>query len=208
MTRRLLVYGDSNTFGTGPMRTLDDDPIHPAGVRWGDVMAGELGDGWEVIVEGLPGRTTVHDDPVEGAHLNGLTVLPAILGSHRPIDLLAICLGTNDQKHRFGLTAQDVALGAARLVRAAMLTGWVGRVLVVTPPPVKERGDFREMFRGAETRCRGLSAEMARFGAREGAEVFDAGTVIETDEADGIHWSAASHDALGRAVAVVVRGLG
>ena len=208
MTRRLLIYGDSNSFGTGPTRRLDEDPIHARGVRWGDVLARELGEGWEVIVEGLPGRTTVHDDPLEGTHLNGLTVLPAILGSHRPIDLLAICLGTNDQKHRFGSTAQDVALGTARLVRIAMLTGWVGRVLVVTPPPVKERGDFREMFRGAETRCAGLSAEMARFAAREGAEVFDAGTVIETDEADGIHWSAEAHGALGRTVAGVVRDLG
>ncbi len=48
--------------------------------------------GWHVIAEGQPGRTTVHDDPVEGAHRNGLTVLPAMLESHRPIDVVLVML--------------------------------------------------------------------------------------------------------------------
>ena len=48
---------------------------------------------WEVIAEGHPGRTTVHDDPVEGAHRNGLTVLPSLLESHRPIDAVILMLG-------------------------------------------------------------------------------------------------------------------
>ena len=34
-------------------------------------MANALGDDWTLIEEGLPGRTTVHDDPIEGIHLNG-----------------------------------------------------------------------------------------------------------------------------------------
>jgi lysophospholipase L1-like esterase len=205
--RRVLLYGDSNTFGTGPTSQLGTDVVHAPGVRWGDVLADRLGAEWQGIIEGLPGRTTVHDDPIEGAYRNGLTVLPAILQSHRPIELLVICLGTNDQKQRFGLLAQDVALGIARLVRESLASGHVGKVLVVTPPPLKERGEFAEMFHGAESRGAGLAGHVARFAAVEGAAFFDAGSVIAVDETDGIHWSADAHRALGLALVDVVRGL-
>ncbi|MDJ0638782.1 MAG: SGNH/GDSL hydrolase family protein [Paracoccaceae bacterium] len=204
---RILIYGDSNTFGTGPMGSLQADPVLPPGARWGDVLAGSLGEGWHVVIEGLPGRTTVFDDPVEGAYRNGLTVLPAILHSHRPIDLLVICLGTNDQKQRFGLGAQDIALGLARLTREALASGTVARVLLVAPPPVRERGDLAGIFQGAEVRCGGLAAEIARFAEVEGAAFFDAGSVISVDELDGVHWSAASHEDLGLALVDVVKGL-
>lgn len=203
--RRVLCFGDSNTFGTAPMRDLADDPIHPRHVRWADVAAAELGTGWDVVVEGLPGRTTVFDDPVEGKYRNGLRTLRAVIESHRPIDLLILCLGTNDTKQRFDLGPQDIALGVARLVREARQTGFVARALVICPPPVREKGDLAEMFRGAEARFEGLPAQMRRFAAVEGADFLDAGEVIAVDPLDGVHWNADAHEALGRAVAGKVR---
>ena len=159
------------------------------------------------MVEGLPGRTTVHDDPVEGEHRNGLRTLRAIIESHRPLDLLILLLGTNDTKQRFALGPQDIALGVARLIREAQETGHVAQVLVICPPPVRERGDLAEIFTGAEARCEGLSEHMARFAGENIAAFMDAGTVIKVDPVDGVHWSADSHDALGRAVAGKVRTL-
>ena len=205
--RRLLIYGDSNTFGTAPMARLLDEGVIRRGCRWGDVLAAGLGAAWDVVIEGLPGRTSAFDDPIEGAYRNGLTVLPAILHSHGPIDVLAICLGTNDQKHRFGLRAQDVALGLALLVREALASATVGKVLVICPPPLQLCGDFREMFAGIDERSKGLAAEMERFVTEEGAAFFNAGQVIEVDEADGIHWNQEAHAALGAAMVDVVRGL-
>ena len=207
MTRRVLIYGDSNSFGTMPMASLGAEGIFPKDVRWGGVMARELGEDWDVIVEGLPGRTAVLDDPIEGAYRNGLTVLPAILMSHRPIDLLIICLGTNDQKHRFGLMAEDVALGLGRLAREAFASGAVAEVMLMAPPPLRMCGPLKDMFLGIDERSAGLAAQIERFAAVEGAAFFDAGRVIEVDPLDGVHWSAEAHDALGRAMAQEVREL-
>ena len=204
--KRILCYGDSNTFGTGPMETIESDPILPRGARWADVLAAELGENFEVAVEGLGGRTTVFDDPVEGNWKNGLTMLKGVIGSHRPIDLLIVCLGTNDLKARHGLLAQEIARGMGVLLREANATGHVAEMLVMSPPPVKERGDFAIMFEGAERRGAGLAHELERFATNEGARFFDAGSVIESCELDGIHWTAESHGVLGRALADVVRG--
>ena len=189
------------------METLASDGIFPKDVRWGGHLGRGLGPDWDVVVEGLPGRTSVLDDPIEGEHLNGLRVLKAIIMSHRPIDVLVIALGTNDQKSRFGLNAQDIALGTRRLVREAMATSEVGRVLVMAPPPVAPVGDFAAMFAGAEVRMAGLAAEMERYAGEEGAAFFDAGAVIAVDPSEGIHWKAEAHRILGEALVPVVFGL-
>ena len=203
----VLCYGDSNTFGTGPMASLGDDPILARDARWAGVMAAELGPDWDVIVEGLGGRTTVHDDPIEGAYRNGLRTLQAILESHRPIDLLIICLGTNDTKQRFNLGPQDIALSVARLVKEAAKLDVVGKILIICPPPVRELGDLAEIYRGAEARCVGLADHMARFASASGAAFLHAGEHIAGDDLDGVHWSVESHKILGMAVAGKIRGL-
>ncbi len=201
---RILAYGDSNTFGIGPMPSLDTDVVHPKGTRWADVLAAALPEA-EVIVEGLPGRTTVHSDPIEGEHLNGLAVLPAIIGSHRPIDVLVVCLGTNDLKARFGLAAQDVALGMKRLLLAAKASGHVVHCLAIAPPEPIAAGDFAQMFKGVEGRATGLAHEMARMAGITGAAFLDAGAHIAVDPLDGIHWSIESHATLGQAVATKIK---
>lgn len=203
--RKVLIYGDSNSFGTAPTPRLGDECVHAPGVRWGDVMARDLGRDWSVVVEGLPGRTAVLDDPVEGAYKNGLSVMPAIVQSHRPIDIAVICLGTNDQKARFGLGAQDVALGIVRLARETLATDMVGQVLIIAPPPLDEREDFAEMFAGAKVRGAGLAQHLARFADAEGIAFQDAGKVIAVDPTDGIHWSAKAHAALAPVVAARLR---
>ena len=94
-----------------------------------------------MIAEGHPGRTTVHDDPIEGEHRNGARILPALLESHRPIDLLAIHLGTNDLKPRFSAGPADIAAGLERLVRMARASaagpgGGAPAILLLCPPPI------------------------------------------------------------------------
>ncbi|MDA8586780.1 GDSL-type esterase/lipase family protein [Rhodobacteraceae bacterium] len=208
MTKRALIYGDSNTFGSMAMPKLGAGGIFPKGERWGDVLAAGLGADWDVVIEGLGGRTSAFDDPIEGEFRNGLRILPAIIYSHRPIDLLIVALGTNDQKHRFGLRAEDVALGIARVVREALATGEVRQALVIAPPPLMCVGAFAEIFAGIDVRSIGLAQQIEAKARDLGAAFFDAGAVISVDPVDGIHWTGQAHQDLGHAMIDVVLGLG
>ena len=204
----LLIYGDSNTHGilpvsaTAPPSRLSDDD------RWAGHLARGLGTGWRVTVEGLPGRTCALDDPVEaGPWRNGLTVLPAILHSHKPIDIVAIMLGTNDQKARYHLTAQDIALSLARLVAEARFQLPGTRIMVICPPAVRECGALAEMFGGTETRFVSLPHRIADMTADLECGFFDANTAISVDPEDGVHFSAAAHKTLGMAMVPVFEGM-
>lgn len=208
--RTILCFGDSNTHGTRAMPDLDARDRFDKPQRWPQVMAGALGHGWEVIAEGLPGRTTVFDDPVEGAHKNGLTVLPALLETHRPLDLVILALGTNDTKMRFSAPAFDIAKGLERLATMVRLSGsgpegGAPAVLLAAPVPVVETGVLAPMFAGATEKSRALAPILQNTARRLGTGFIDLGQVAEVDPVDGVHLTAESQAAIGQAMASAVR---
>ncbi len=144
----ILCYGDSNTWGYDPV-TQDRFPVEE---RWPGVLAQELGAGYRVVEEGLGGRTTVWDDPIEG-YKNGREYLIPCLETHKPIDLITILLGTNDLKKRFSVSAYDVAASAGVLIdvvqkSAAGIGGRAPEILLMAPPPFARLSEFAEMFEG------------------------------------------------------------
>ncbi len=208
----ILCFGDSNTHGTKPIPAQDVIDRHGPDVRWPGVMAKELGPGFRVVEEGLPGRTTVHDDPIEGAHMNGLTALPMLVGSHSPLDIVVLMLGTNDLKNRFAVSASDIAASIERLVaNLRFLCAAPGRrqpeVLLVSPPPIQEVDWLAEKFVGGAARSQGLGAAIRRSAGRLGAAFLDAAEHIAVSPIDGLHYDAAAHATLGRAIAAAVRQL-
>ncbi len=211
MTNRvILCFGDSNTHGTAPMKDSDQKDRFDRETRWPRVMASALSDGWDVIEEGLPGRTTVHDDPIEGAWKNGLALLPAILNTHRPIDLVLIMLGTNDLKARFSVTAGDIAASCGKLADevARSQTGPEGKspkVLLIAPPRLVKTGAVFECFEGAVPKSMQVAGHLKTEANRRKAAFFDAGSVIDVDQIDGIHLNADAHLTLGGALANEVR---
>ena len=206
--RSLLLFGDSNTHGTKPLPDLGVSDRFGRDERWPGRLRKLLPD-WEVIEEGHPGRTTVHDDPVEGNHRNGLTVLPALLESHRPLDVVAVMLGTNDLKERFSVNATDIAHSLERLVRLILASGagpgqGAPGVLLICPPPIVEVGCLAGMFAGGAAKSRMLAAEVRKAAARVGVPFLDAGEVVTVSPIDGIHYDAAANPALAGAVAAAI----
>jgi len=203
--KTVLCFGDSNTWGAVPVTRMDESPRHPPSVRWPGVMQAALGADWQVIAEGLPGRTTVLEDPIEGEYLSGRLSLRPCLESHKPLDLVVLMLGTNDFKRRFNLVAEDVAAGVGRLLaeirQFAALATPPPRVLLVCPPPIRVAGIFTTMFAGADERFRPLPALLQALAARQGAAYVDAGNLIRASADDGIHYDAEAHGILGRALA-------
>jgi lysophospholipase L1-like esterase len=208
--KTILCYGDSNTWGYN----AETAGRFPWETRWPNVMARALGDGYTVIAEGLNGRTTVWPDPVEGEHKNGKTYLIPCLESHYPIDLVIVMLGTNDLKHRYDLSAWDIASGAGTLVQMIQGSafgpdGNSPRVLLIAPPPTRTTGTpFEEMFPDSDGKSRDLARQYARVAAELECDFFDTSTVISSSKVDGIHLEPGEQVKLGEAVAGVVRRIG
>lgn len=207
MAKRVLCYGDSNTWGYNPhTKERYDDKT-----RWTRVLVRCLGSDYEVIEEGLNGRTTVWEDPIEG-YKNGYSYLIPCLESHKPLDLVIILLGTNDLKARFSLSAADIAAGAGVLVKAVLqsMAGRAGKsppVLLLAPPPVAQLTEFAEMFQGAEAKSLKLGAHYRSVAQEFNCAFIDTSQVIVSSPVDGIHLEAIEHAKLGEVVASKVKEL-
>lgn len=203
--KRVLCFGDSNTWGQDPLtgERLAKD------TRWTGVLAKDLGPSYEIIEEGMNGRTTVWDDPIQG-YANGQDYLVPCLKSHHPLDLVIIMLGTNDLKNRFSLSARDIAKGAAVLVSIVLKSDCgvkqaAPKVLLVAPPPVTEVGEHAESFIGAKAKSKKLAEHFGKIATECGCALLDAGAIVVSSRIDGIHLDKEEHIKLGHAMALKVK---
>jgi lysophospholipase L1-like esterase len=201
----VLCFGDSNTWGSATDGR--PDTRYEPDERWPGVLRKRLGAGWHVVEEGLGGRTTVSEDPVEGKDRSGLWYWPTCLDSHRPLDWVVIMLGTNDLKARFNKSPWEVAAGLGKLIEIARSPQWgrggkPAQVIAVCPPkfvPLAER--FVELFEGGIEKSRHLPGEYRKVAATLGARFIDANAVAKSSAYDGIHLDLDAQIAIGNAVA-------
>jgi lysophospholipase L1-like esterase len=203
--REILCFGDSNTWGYDPV----SKGRFPNGVRWTGVLQAALGPGYRVIEEGLNGRTTVWEDPVEGDKVGKRHLLPC-LESQAPLDLVVLMLGTNDTKKRYSAPPKDITAGVGVLldILARCTAGRDGAappVLVMAPAPLTKLTEFDQLFDGGVEKSRALAPLYAELAKARGCPFFDAGTVVKCSDVDGVHFEAAAHRSLGEAVAREVK---
>ncbi len=187
--RTVVLFGDSNTWGYIPG---SNGRRFPRDVRWPTRLADALGTDWDVIAEGLNGRTAAIDAPWSEGR-NGLTYLLPCLQSHAPVDVLVIYLGTNDVG--YGLTPYNIARCIARLVRVAR-SAEAGdpHVIVVCPPPF----DGHALGQAYAQMCDDLGVELLDL---DGIATYD----VVGDDVE--HLGAASHAAVAAAVEERLRRL-
>jgi lysophospholipase L1-like esterase len=209
--KSILCYGDSNTWGCIPLQGPDPARRFPPDTRWPGVLRRELGDGYWVVEEGLSGRTTVWDDPLE-LHRNGRELLLPTLLTHQPLDLVIVMLGTNDLKHRINASAAEIAAGAGMLIDIVTGSGCgpdgrAPQTLLVCPPPIAEVDQFDDEFEGGTEKSRQLAGHFTAIAEARSCAFVDAGSVISLSDVDGIHLEASEHERLGLVVAEQVRPL-
>ena len=212
--KTVLCYGDSNTYGS---RGIDFDILetsfiashyrYPKEKRWTGILQKELGNDYTIIEEGLNGRTTVWDDPIEGAYKNGLTYLTPCLESHAPIDMVVLMLGTNDLKTKFSVSASDIAQSIGVLVNTIQQSsvgpdGTKPKVLILCPPPLGKLSYLEGLFGEAGLKkSQQLAKNYSKIAKLYGCHFIDTGKIIKTCLIDGTHYEPKELEKLGKSVA-------
>ena len=206
--KTILCYGDSLTWGYDPQ----GPGRHALQDRWPSVLQGVLGPDVQVIAEGLNGRTTAFDDFAAGADRNGARVLPTLLTTHAPVDLVIVMLGTNDMKPFICGQAIGAKQGMQRLINIVRghdypLEAEPPEILVMAPPALIETADpdFAALFAGGMAQSRMLASLYSDLADVEDCGFLDAGSVAATSPADGVHLDADNTRAIGRGLEPIVR---
>ena len=88
--------------------------------------------GYLVQEEGLCGRTTIFDDPLRAGR-RGTELLPVVLETHSPIDIVILMLGTNDCKSHYGASAEVIGLGIRQLIQQVKAGVPDAKLILVSP---------------------------------------------------------------------------
>ena len=210
--KRVLCYGDSNTWGFIPAT----GERYPETVRWTGLLQTMLGADHQIVEGGLNGRTTVWEDPVRD-FMNSAAYLGPCLLSQFPLDLIVFMLGTNDLKQRFHLNAWSIAEGLRqnlRLIARSAEQGGVQKpaILVVAPILIGdniELSPFADEFEGARTIeiSRQLGRKMARVAEEMGCYFLDAAPLAAPSRKDAIHMEPEGHRAIADALAQQIRAI-
>jgi len=211
MKKRIVCFGDSNTWGYIPI----SGHRYNESIRWPARLQEMLGCDYTVVEEGLTGRTTVFDDLFD-PYLNGIKYMPVVLRTAAPIDLLIFMLGTNDFQSHIPAgnpvsTARAVQfmLEEARKLDLDRPNGEKMKILLISPIEISE---VRLTFKDNDVtdsqsidNSRKLGKHMKIVAEQLGVEFIDAAPLIQPGKVDGVHLDADGHAKMAKLVYAKVK---
>lgn len=210
--KRILCFGDSNTYGLSPEWVVGRPGRYDERTRWPCVLQRLLGEDFRIIEEGLSGRTTVFDDPTATGR-RGLDFIGVCIESHQPLDLVILMLGTNDTKSLFGAPPFLIAEGMRRLAEAALnpygsFMFPAPRVLIAAPVPLGSAALSLPdgiTDSAALEKSRLLAGFYKQTAGRLGCDFIDLAEFAEVSPLDGIHLPPEGHLSIAEAFAEKIK---
>lgn len=209
--KRVFLYGDSFVFGKVGGKNERFDFTQ----RFSGVLQKIIGSNYEIIEEGLRARTLSGENGFFEQR-DGLEQFGPILGSHLPLDVIVIMLGTNDFNSKSSKSLKDIQTDLQNY--DIKIKEWceflevsIPKVLLISPPKIKP-----EFFDDGQKTIFGKEA--SRYVAqlpdtynteahRHGWSFFDANTFCQAGEADGVHLDIANNLQIAKAMSLKIKDL-
>ena len=191
--REILCFGDSNTYGLIP----GTKERYKENIRWTGILQQKLKEkDCRIVEEGLCGRTTVFEDPFRQGR-RGTVLLPTLLETHHPVDLVVLMLGTNDCKTIFGASAEVIGRGIQCLLDQIQTFAPQTDVLLISPiylgEKVWQEGYDQDFSPLSVKVSKELETVYERIAAERQIGCLRASDYVQCSEADQEHLNAAGH---------------
>lgn len=206
MNRRILFYGDSNTWGYRP-----GGERLPANRRYTTMVTRQAPDVIPVV-DGLNGRSTAFESDFAAPDVLGGATFAASLRKADNPDGAVIMLGTNDVMPPLRLSGEEVAGNMRRIIRTArQICPDMQTVIIVSPPPLHNsavRAMQEEMRADVNLLGTDLAPYLRKAAEDEGAWFLSGSSIIPCmDAADGFHLSDIGHLRIGLGIGSLLRSL-
>ncbi len=201
--KKILCYGDSNTFGFNPLDGLRYDEQ----TRWSALLQANLGNDFKVIEEGANNRTGFVNNK-DGFLYSGSKHFPKLISKIKDIDILILAIGTNDLQFQYNLSFHKIKNGLENLIQTAK--GKAKRIILI--PPVKLSdcildGYFKIQFDETSiSKSKKIGKIYKKLAKIYNLEIFDFNDFTAPSTHDGLHYDKKSHKIIAEKLAEYIKG--
>ena len=187
--KKILCYGDSNTYGYNPNGPEFDNTI-----RWTALLQKNLGNDFEVINEGLCDRTGFVDND-KGFLFSAQKHFPEISAKIKNLDILVLWIGTNDLQYKYNLSFRQIENGLEKLIITAK--NYAKRIIIIPPVVLTEnvlKGYFNFQFDETSiSKSKKVSEIYIKLSRKYELDYFDINEFTEPSKTDGLHYDKTGH---------------
>ena len=188
--KKIICYGDSNTFGYNPK----DNSLFDENTRWTSLLQKYLGEDFEVINEGMCDRTGFVTNP-KGFEFSAQKHFPKFIAKTNDIDLLILWVGTNDLQFQYDISVGTIEKGLQKLIDLAKEK--TKNIIIVSPVVLDERvlnGFFKIQFDETSiVKSKKIGKIFKQIANSNNCEYFDVNKIATPSDLDGLHYDENGH---------------
>lgn len=178
--KRILIYGDSLTYGFDPRGLYESR--YPESIRWTDVLTRRLMETWEVFVDAANGR----EIPTSKREIE---IACNAIRETMPLNLFAVMLGHNDYLTMYQPDVVEVTAHMKRFLEEVMRLDEVAmcgtKILLMCPPAIHTLQD--EFYAKYDTTNGIFSKAYGALASHLGIEFVDTNAWDVPCAFDGVH---------------------
>ena len=199
--KKILCYGDSNTFGYNPC----DASRYDEQTRWTALLQNILGDEYQIIEEGMCDRTGIANND-NGFLFSAQKHFPKLMPKTKEVDILVLWIGTNDLQFKYNLSLEQIEKGLEKLIVIAQ--NYAKKIILIPSVELSDNildGYFRCQFDNVSVaKSKEMSKIYKKLRRIYNLEYFDINKFVRPSEVDGLHYDAEGHEIIAQKLAEVI----
>ncbi|MCM1338466.1 MAG: GDSL-type esterase/lipase family protein [Muribaculaceae bacterium] len=201
--KKILCYGDSNTYGFIPRTAARYDKDS----RWSGILESALDYQYEIIEEGMNNRTGFFTNP-EGLKQSGGEYLSIYLQNHQDIDICILALGTNDAQIFYNLTSENCKLGLENLITSVKKVNKNTKIIIVPPVKITQnilKSYFSLMFNQTSiSKIQEVFPIFEQTASSNNCLYCDFNQFAPPSDTDGLHYTKSSHEIIAQKLSELI----
>lgn len=188
--KKILCYGDSNTFGYNPC----DASRYDKHTRWTALLQNILGSEYQIIEEGMCDRTAIADND-KGFSFSAQKHFPDFMSDAKEVDILVLWIGTNDLQFKYNLSLEQIEEGLEKLIKIAQNSA--EKIVLIPSVELSDNilnGYFRCQFDNVSvSKSKEMNKIYEKLSQIYNLEYFDVNKFVKPSATDGLHYDAEGH---------------
>lgn len=195
--KKILCFGDSNTFGYNP----HNGSRYDENSRWTGILKNLCKEKFEIIEAGCNNRTAFSNNP-EGVQFTGYKILSEYLKEF--YDIIIFAIGINDLQKFYNPTLKEFETGIENLIKCIKENLPNNNLIILSPSHITENilnSNFRFMFNQTSIeKSKQITPIYEKIANKYNCKFLDLNKIVTPSEIDGLHYEIEEHKKIAQSI--------